>query len=108
MLARLGYAVTTYTSAPDALAAFQAAPHNFDLVITDQTMPDMLGTTLVRALRHIRPDIPVILCTGYSPLIDTEQAEAIDVDAFLMKPVEMEAFTQTIQQILARRRTLHA
>ena len=48
---------------------------SFDLVITDQTMPDMTGETLVRELRRIRPDIPVILCTGYSPLIDAEHAE---------------------------------
>ena len=60
------------TSGPDALAAFRAAPHSFDLVITDQTMPGMTGETLVGALRRIRPDIPVILCTGYSPLVDTE------------------------------------
>ena len=68
-LVRLGYDVTVSTSSLDALAAFRATPLRFDLVITDQTMPAMTGETLVRELRRIRPDIPVILCTGYSPLI---------------------------------------
>jgi len=99
MLGRLGYDVTVYTSGLDALAAFRAAPQDFDLVITDQTMPTMRGETLVRALLRIRPDIPVILCTGYSRLIDAEQAAALGIDALLMKPVETETFTHTVQQL---------
>ncbi len=104
MLGRLGYDVTVYTSGLDALAAFRAAPQDFDLVITDQTMPTMRGETLVRALRRIRPDIPVILCTGYSGLIDAGQAAALGIDALLMKPVETETFTHTVQQVFARRK----
>jgi len=66
MLTRLGYDTEVYTSSRAALAAFQAAPQRFDLVITDQTMPRMTGEALTLALRHIRPDIPIILCTGFS------------------------------------------
>ena len=75
MLASLGYAVTVSTRSADALAAFRAAPHGFDLIITDQTMPYMTGDILIRQLRRIRPDIPAILCTGYSPLIGAEQCQ---------------------------------
>jgi CheY-like chemotaxis protein len=66
------------SSSPDALAAFRSTPHSFDLVITDQTMPHITGEILVGELRRIRSDIPVILCTGYTPLIDAERAAARD------------------------------
>jgi nitrogen-specific signal transduction histidine kinase/ActR/RegA family two-component response regulator len=103
-LVRLGYAVTVCTSSHDALAAFYATPLGFDLVITDQTMPAMTGETLVRELRHIRPDLPIILCTGYSPLIDAEHAAVLGIDAFLLKPVESATLAHTIRQVLTRRK----
>jgi len=102
-LVRLGYDVTVSTSSLDALAAFRATPLGFDLVITDQTMPAMTGETLVRELRRIHPDIPVILCTGYSPLMDAERAAVLGIDAFLPKPVAPETLTHTIRQVLTRR-----
>jgi PAS domain S-box-containing protein len=106
MLASLGYEVTVYTRSPDALAAFRAAPQVFDLVITDQTMPYMTGDILIRQLWCIRPDIPVILCTGYSPLIAAEHTETLEIDALLMKPVTVEDFARTIRQVFARRSAL--
>ena len=66
MLARCGYDVVSRTSSIEALEAFRAMPHRFDLVVTDQTMPQMTGEELAQALRRIRPDIPIILCTGFS------------------------------------------
>jgi CheY-like chemotaxis protein len=104
LLALMGYHVTVYTSSPDALAAFRTTPHSFDLVITDQTMPHITGETLVGELRRIRSDIPVILCTGYNPLIDAERAAALGIDAFLLKPMAAEGLARTIQQVFARRR----
>ncbi|MCF6239509.1 MAG: ATP-binding protein, partial [Candidatus Marinimicrobia bacterium] len=70
MLERLGYQVTMRCNSLEALATFQKTPTEFDLVITDQTMPDMTGADLSRRMIQIRPDIPIILCTGYSHLID--------------------------------------
>jgi signal transduction histidine kinase/CheY-like chemotaxis protein len=102
-LVPLGYDVTVCTSSLEALAAFRATPLGFDLVITDQTMPAMTGETLVRELRRIRPDIPLILCTGYSPLIDAERAAVLGIEAFLLKPVESATLAHTIRQVLTRR-----
>jgi signal transduction histidine kinase/CheY-like chemotaxis protein len=76
LLGRLGYEVVVHTSSVEALATFQAAPQHFDLVITDQTMPQMTGAQLADELRRLRPNIPIILCTGFSHSIDIAQATA--------------------------------
>ncbi|MDH3601950.1 MAG: PAS domain S-box protein, partial [Candidatus Tectomicrobia bacterium] len=104
MLARLGYKIEGYTSSVKALAAFRKAPEHFDLIITDQTMPDMTGEELAGALRRIRPDIPIILCTGYSHLIDTEKAKALGIDAFCLKPLMRHDLASTIRKVVAQRR----
>ena len=103
LLERLGYDVVVFTSSLAALEAFQAEPYRFDLVITDQTMPAMTGATLVEELRHIRSDIPIILCTGFSHLMNAEKAEALGVDAFVMKPGVTQELAVAIQQVLAKR-----
>jgi DNA-binding NtrC family response regulator len=105
MLTRLGYDTEVYTSSRAALAAFQAAPQRFDLVITDQTMPHMTGEALTLALRHIRSDIPIILCTGFSHIMTIEKAGMLGVDAFLMKPLVIHDLGLAIQRVLASRRT---
>lgn len=102
-LRRLGYEVVSLRDSREALEAFRAAPQRFDLVITDQTMPHMTGEMLVRELRRIRPDIPIILCTGFSHVIDAEKARALGVDAFVMKPFVMHEFARTIQQVVDNR-----
>jgi PAS domain S-box-containing protein len=105
MLAHLGYEVLATTSSHEALKAFQAAPHGFDLVMTDLTMPNMTGESLARELRRLRPDIPIILCTGYSSRIDADQAATLGIDALLMKPWEMQKLAHTIQRVLAQRQS---
>jgi CheY-like chemotaxis protein len=105
VLTQLGYDVTSCTSGVEALAAFQAAPHHYDLVITDYTMPQMTGDVLTRALRRLRPDIPIILETGFSHTIDAEQAATLGIDAFLLKPWTVRELARTIAQVLAKRRT---
>jgi PAS domain S-box-containing protein len=103
LLAHLGYDVVACTSSLDALATFRASPQRFDAVITDQTMPVMTGATLVEELRHIRPDIPIILCTGFSHLMNAEKALALGVDAFVMKPGVTHELVVTLQRVLAKR-----
>ncbi|MBI4529861.1 MAG: response regulator [Deltaproteobacteria bacterium] len=105
ILGGLGYQVTGKTRSTEALEAFRTTPDRFDLIITDQTMPDMSGEALAREFRRIRPDIPIILCTGFSHLIDSEEAQLLGVDAFCFKPMEERDFALTIRSVLAQRST---
>ncbi len=105
MLTRLGYDVEVYTSSRAALDAFRAAPERFDLVTMDQTMPHMTGEALAKELRRIRPDIPIILCTGFSHVMNPEKAQALGIDAFLMKPLAMRDLAATIQHVFQQRTT---
>ena len=102
LLQYLGYEVVAHTNSLDALQTFQKEPHRFDVVITDQTMPAMTGATLVEELRSLRPNIPIILCTGFSHLVNAEKARALDVDAFVMKPGVTQELAATVQQVLER------
>ncbi|SLM28546.1 putative Histidine kinase [Desulfamplus magnetovallimortis] len=101
LLERIGYQVTSTTSSIDALAMFRAKPSIFDLVITDQTMPDLTGGQLAREMLKIRHDLPIILCTGYSLRIDEERALAMGIGAFVMKPVDIKELDATIRKLLS-------
>ena len=103
MLERLGYQAVVRTSSLAALETFRQTPHHFDLVITDQTMPHMTGEALACELRRIRPDIPIILCTGFSHTIDAKKALAQGIDAFLMKPLVARDLGLAIQHVLEQR-----
>jgi len=100
MLESLGYYVTAYPSSLEAFEEFCMEPEAFDLVITDQTMPNMTGMELARKLMGIRPDIPVILCTGFSELVNEEKAKAIGIRAFVMKPLVIRDFAITVRKVL--------
>ncbi len=100
ILTYLGYQVTAKTSSLEALALFRSQPDAFDLVITDQTMPDMTGMQLAEELLGIRPDLPIILCTGYSSKIDAGAAGNMGIRAFAMKPVRQEKMAKMIRQAL--------
>ena len=102
LLKGYGYEVMTHLKSLNALETFRASPDAFDLVITDQTMPDMTGEQLVAELRRCRPDIPIILCTGFSHVIDAARAADLGIDAFVMKPVEGRQLAATIQHVLAQ------
>jgi CheY-like chemotaxis protein len=104
LLVRLGYDVVTCSSSVEALEVFRQAPQRFDLVITDQTMPHMTGEGLARELRRLRPDIPIILCTGFSYVMHAERARELGIDAFLMKPLALQDLARAIQQVMVLRR----
>lgn len=99
-LDRLGYTVTMATNSQEALEIFTKDPNVFDLVITDQTMPELTGDRLARKMLSLRPDIPIILCTGFSHIINRENAEEMGVAGFLMKPITSVALAKTIRQVL--------
>ncbi len=100
MLARLGYSVTTRTSSIEALKLFQAKPNDFDLVMTDMTMPNLTGDKLAVALMNIRPDIPVIICTGYSKKLSDDSAAEIGIKAFAYKPIVKADLAKTVRKVL--------
>lgn len=101
MLTALGYDVQAVNSSPEALELFRNAPDEFDLVITDQTMPNMSGEALIHELRQVRADIPLILLTGFSHVMDAAKAHTLGIDAFLHKPFSLRELSQAIQQILS-------
>ena len=99
-LERFGYRVTARTSSVEALALFKSKPKAFDLVITDMTMPNMTGDDLAIELMKIRPDIPVILCTGYSRKISDGIAAEIGIMAFVYKPIVKAELAKTVRKVL--------
>jgi PAS domain S-box-containing protein len=103
MLKRLGYKVDIRTSSRDALDAFQANPKKYDLVITDYTMPGMTGLALSEKLLKIRPDIPIILCTGYSEVATPEKVKAAGIRELIMKPVVRQQLAHAVNRIVAMR-----
>ncbi len=99
-LERLGYKVDATTSPIEALERFRSRPDQFDLVITDLTMPKMTGDRLVKEILNIRPDIPVILCTGFSEKIDEKKANAIGAADYIEKPLDKRDFAFKIRKVL--------
>ncbi len=100
ILSRLGYSVTTRTSSVEALELFDFKPNDFDLVVTDMTMPNMTGDQLAIELMKIRSDIPVILCTGYSKKITDETATRIGIKAIAYKPIVKADLAKTVRKVL--------
>ena len=100
MLERLGYQVASHTSSLEALEIFRENPDKFDLVITDMAMPNMSGDQLSVEMTKIRPDIPVLLCTGYSETMSEEKAVSIGIKGFLLKPIRMKDLAQKVSEIL--------
>ena len=104
MLEPLGYTVVTCASSLEALDVFRAAPQSFDLVITDYTMPAMSGEMLAQELRRIRPDIPIILCTGFNDNVVEEKSRALGIDSFVLKPWRAHDLSLAIRQALVQQR----
>jgi PAS domain S-box-containing protein len=100
MVEQLGYSMVTRTSSLEALELFRAKPDEFDLVITDMTMPNMTGEELANELMFIRPDIPIILCTGFSRSVTEKKAKAMGIQAFILKPILRQELAETIRRVL--------
>lgn len=99
-LERQGYRVTAVRDPIDAVLAFAAAPEEWDLVITDRTMPRMSGEEVAREILRARPQTPVIMCTGFSDAVTEEKARSIGIRAFLMKPIVGRELTSTVRTVL--------
>lgn len=100
MLEHLGYKVTVFTNSVEAFSVFQNTPLLFDVVITDQTMPAMTGFDLAQRMLTIRPDIPIIICTGYSGTVSEEEAKAKGVRGFAMKPLAIKDISTLIRKVV--------
>ncbi|MEW6288649.1 MAG: cache domain-containing protein [Thermodesulfobacteriota bacterium] len=100
MLTDLGYRVTALKNSEQAWLTFSARPDDFDLIITDMTMPHMTGLELTQKILALRPDIPIIMCTGFSELVNEEQAKEHGVREYLMKPVMKRDMSYAIRKAL--------
>ncbi|MCK4760957.1 MAG: PAS domain S-box protein [Candidatus Aminicenantes bacterium] len=103
MLETLGYKVVSRTSSVEALEAFRSGPGKFDLIITDQTMPNMTGLRLSREIRGIRADMPIILCTGFSESVNEENFRSLGINAFVMKPIVRKDLSRVIREVLDKK-----
>ncbi|MCP4746056.1 MAG: response regulator [Desulfobacteraceae bacterium] len=99
----LGYNVVMHTDPLKALRFFKETSDNFDLVITDMTMPHLTGDKLIQEIMELRPEIKTIICTGYSEKIDEKKALKIGVDAYIMKPIEGETLAKTVRMVLDKK-----
>jgi PAS domain S-box-containing protein len=100
MMESLGYEVETRTSSIEALELFRAKPDHFHLVITDMTMPHMTGDKLATEILHIRPNIPIIISTGFSEKITEKKAKALGIKALVMKPVIRDNLAVIIRKVI--------
>jgi PAS domain S-box-containing protein len=100
ILERSGYTVTVITSSEEALAQVCLHPDDVDLVLTDQIMPNLSGLELAMEIRKIRPELPIILCSGYSSAITEEEALTSGIKKYVMKPVDIKTLTQLVREVL--------
>ena len=106
MLESLGYRISAETSSLEAFQIFSKHPEDFALLITDMTMPNMTGAELIEKIRHISRDIPVILCTGYSGLMDESKSKQMGIQKYLMKPVTKRTLGTAVRQVLDKKQNL--
>ncbi len=100
ILTTLGYTVTALTSSKDTLQIFAGDPQAFDLVITDMTMPEMTGEELAREILRIRPGMPIIMCSGYSEIIDEAKAMSLGISSYVMKPIVIKDLAGVVRKVL--------
>ena len=102
MLAALNYEPAGFTNPSEALAEFRLDPTRFDAVVLDQLMPGMTGTELARQMRQIRADVPVVLISGYTGPVLTQQALSAGIDHILTKPLDLRQIAEAMSKVLTR------
>jgi PAS domain S-box-containing protein len=100
LLSKLGYTVKLYTNSLEAVHHYRKNPYDVDLIITDMTMPNMTGAELAREVLSLRPELPIIMTTGYSEVIDEEKASSIGIAEFMLKPVKKIPLMQMVRKVL--------
>jgi len=100
ILERPGYKVSATTKSLDALEKVRTAPGRFDLIITDQTMPNLTGAELAQKILKIKDNMPIILCTGYSSAVSEKDALAIGITKYVRKPVDRTTLSKIVRQVL--------
>ena len=102
MLEHLGHRIAAFTRSEDALAAFKAAPDDFDLVLTDMSMPGMSGVEFAQSVLAVRPEMLVVIATGHVQDKDVERARAVGVREIIQKPNSLEEMAQTVSRLLSQ------
>jgi len=100
VLEKMGYSVLSTASSLEALDIFKSRPKDFDLIITDQTMPDLTGAQLAQEINRICSSIPLVLMTGFSETCSSEESKKLGIDAYLIKPVSTKKLTTIIRSVL--------
>ncbi|MBF0201532.1 MAG: response regulator [Desulfamplus sp.] len=103
LLERSGFRVTETTNSIDALDIFSSRPRDFDIVITDMTMPHMTGDVLARRIREVRPEIPIVMCTGYTKQLSRKEALAAGFNGYIKKPFNKDEIVNAIRDVLYTR-----
>lgn len=98
MLEDYGYSVVSMTSAKEACGVFAQAPDQFDLVITDYTMPGMTGTQLAKQIKEINAAVPIVMCTGMA--LEPEHLQGVELEKVLIKPLEMNDLLLAVRDVL--------
>ena len=99
-LDRLGYQITTAGSGAEALKKLEDSPYGFDLVITDEVMPEMTGMKLAERILRVRKDLPIILMSGYSETASSEKSKTVGIREFVVKPVDKRELSETVRRVL--------
>ncbi|MCI5143223.1 MAG: response regulator, partial [Candidatus Electrothrix sp. ATG1] len=100
LLSNLGYRVTVETQSRKALEKIRQHPNAFDLLITDHTMPGLTGSNLAQSVLQLRPDLPIILCTGYTAAFSEQEALQIGIKKYLIKPLSAKKMAETVREVL--------
>ena len=106
LLEDYGYTVTEVTDSREALEKVRADPQQFDLIITDQTMPGLSGSELAKAILEISPLMPIILCTGHSEMTSAADAMAMGIKKYLGKPIHGDELARTVRMVLDERKKM--